>query len=320
MAAASYSTYLARRVILTVVSIFIIISFNFLLFRVLPGNPITLLYRSPRLTLNQEKALSIEFGLNRPEWVQYILYVKNALEGNFGISYYYKVSVTSKIIPALENSLILLIPATIISILLGIYTGVFSAWRENTKADVAVLQTAMAFYAMPTFWLGGIFILIAIYIGGIPVAGEYSVGSTSIINLMEHMALPLLTLVLVYYGQFTIMMRNSLRDVLSEDYILTAYAKGADSKRILYSHAVPNAMLPMISLIAINLGLMVTGAILVETVFSWPGIGYLIYQSIGHLDYPMLQGAFIIVTFSVVLANLLADIVYGLVDPRIRYK
>ncbi len=320
MATLTFSSYIAKRIALTVVSIFIIISFNFFLFRVLPGNPITLLYRSPRLTLNQEKSLAIQFGLNKPEWEQYLLYIRNALEGNFGISFYYKVSVTSELIPALENSLVLLIPATIISVLLGIFTGVFSAWRENSKTDVAVLQTAMAFYAMPTFWLGGIFILLAIYIGGIPVAGEYSVGSTSILNLLEHMALPLLTLVLVYYGQFTIMMRNSLRDVLSEDYIVTAYAKGADSRRILYTHAVPNAMLPMISLIAINLGLMVTGAILVETVFSWPGIGYMIYEAIGHLDYPMLQGAFIIVTFSVVLANLLADMIYGMVDPRIRYK
>ena len=132
--------------------------------------------------------------------------------------------------------------------------------------------------------------------------------------------LPLITLTLVLYGQFTIIMRNSLIDVFTEDYIVTAKAKGADDKRIIWKHAYPNALLPMVSIIAINFGLVVAGAVLTETVFSWPGIGLMIYNSIISRDYPILQGAFFIISVTVVIANLIADFIYSYLDPRIRYK
>jgi peptide/nickel transport system permease protein len=320
------ASYFTKRVVFAVVTIFIIISFNFFLFRILPGNPIELLYRNPMLTKAQIDALYHQFGLDKPLWEQFLIYIYNSLTGNLGISFYYKQPVTNVLIPALENSLILLVPATILSIALGIITGIVSAWHRGTKLDFALLGSALAFYTMPTFWLGSIFIIVALYIGGIPVSGMYSLGLNytgiipRIMDLLSHLMLPLITLTLVLYGEFTIIMRNSLIDVFTEDYIVTAKAKGADDKRIIWEHAYPNALLPMVSIIAINFGLVVAGAVLTETVFSWPGIGLMIYDAIISRDYPILQGAFLIISITVVIANLIADFVYSYLDPRIRYK
>lgn len=320
------ASYFARRTVFAVVTIFIIISFNFFLFRILPGNPIELLYRNPMLTKDQIDALYHQFGLDKPLWEQFFIYIINSLTGNLGISFYYKQPVTNVLIPALENSLILLIPATVLSIALGIITGVISAWRRGTKLDFALLGSALAFYTMPTFWLGSIFIIVALHIGGIPVSGMYSLGFNytgiipRILDLLSHLMLPLITLTLVLYGEFTIIMRNSLIDVFTEDYIVTAKAKGADESRIIWKHAYPNALLPMVSIIAINFGLVVAGAVLTETVFSWPGIGLMIYDAIISRDYPILQGAFLIISITVVIANLIADFVYSYLDPRIRYR
>ncbi|MEM4090740.1 MAG: ABC transporter permease [Thermoplasmatales archaeon] len=232
------------------------------------------------------------------------------------------------IFPALLNSLILLMPATVLAIILGIFTGVVSAWHRGKKIDFASLGSALAFYSMPPFWLGSILIVTAVTYGHghIPVAGMYSYGvfhqsiPAKIIDVLSHMMLPFITLTLVLYGQFTIVMRNSLIDVFSEDYMITAKAKGAKPRRLIWRHAYPNGQLPMISIIAINLGIVVAGAILTETVFSWPGIGYMLYEAIISRDYPLLQGAFLIIAISVVIANLMADFLYSYLDPRVRFR
>jgi peptide/nickel transport system permease protein len=321
-----FQKYLSKRVLFAIVSVLVIISFDFFLFRLMPGNPILIDYRSPALTRQQIEALSKQFGLNLPIWEQYVLFMKNTFEGNFGISIFYKQSVSSVLFPALYNSLILLLPATIIAIFLGIFTGKFAAWRRGSASDGVVTGTSMAIYSIPTFWLGGIFILIAIKTHAFPVSGMYVTGAvySSVIaqlsDLLDHLVLPLATLTLVLFGQFTIIMRNSLIDVLQEDYINFAKSKGASDRYILNKHAVPNAELPMISIIAVNLGLTVGGAILTEVVFSWPGIGFLIYSAINARDYPILQAAFVIIAIVIVLANIIADILYSYLDPRIRYQ
>jgi peptide/nickel transport system permease protein len=308
------------------ITIFFVIILNFILFRLLPGDPITLLYRNPALTSKQIAMLHSQFGLDKPLWYQLIIYIENSYIGNFGISFYWKAPVISVIIPAIENSLILLLPANLIAILLGIITGVISAWHNGTKLDGAILGISLAFYAMPTFWLGSMLIVVAIYIGGIPVVGMYSISFLGenllmrFVDFLGHLALPLITLTLVLYGEFTIIMRNSLLDVLSEDYIVTAKSKGANNNRILWKHALPNGLLPLISLIAINFGLIIGGAMFTEIVFSWPGIGYITYLAIFTRDYPVLQGVFFFVAITVVLANYIADFIYGYVDPRVRYE
>ena len=318
--------YILRRTVSAILTIFAIIILNFILFRLLPGNPITLLYRSPALTSRQIALLTSEFGLNQPLWIQFVIFFKNSLVGNFGISFFYKEPVTAIIIPAIQNSLILLIPANLLAILLGMFTGAVSAWRRGKKIDGTILGISLALYAMPTFWLGSMLIVMALYVGGIPVEGMYSIGALSqntlarFLDLLSHLALPLITLTLVLYGEFTIVMRNSLLDVLSEDYIVTAKAKGASDSRILWKHAFPNGLLPLVSLIAISFGLVIGGVMFTEIVFSWPGIGFVTYTAIFMRDYPVLQGAFFLITITVVLANYFADFVYGYIDPRIRYQ
>lgn len=321
-----YQRYIIRRVSFAIVSAIVIISFDFFLFRLMPGNPIIVDFRSPALTKTQIEALSREFGLNLPLWEQYLFFMRNVFEGNFGISILYKEPVSSVLFPALKNSLILLMPATVLSIYLGILTGKFAAWRRGGASDSAITGGSMALYSIPTFWLGGMFILVAIKTKTFPVSGMYITGEifssplAQLADLLDHLVLPLATLSLVLYGQFTIIMRNSLIDVLQEDYISFIKSKGASDKYILNKHAVPNAELPMISIIAVNLGLTVGGAMLTEVVFSWPGIGFLIYTAIDARDYPVLQAAFVIVAIVIVAANIIADILYSYLDPRIRYK
>lgn len=291
----------------------------------MPGNPLQILYRNPALTQAQILSLQKEFGLDQPVWYQYLAFMANSLQGQFGISIYYRGPVSEVLFPALINSMILLVPATFLSILLGIGTGKLAAWRRGTVVDAFTTGLSMALYSIPTFWLGGIFILLAIYVGGIPVFGMFTIGTAypspldQLIDLLSHLLLPLATLTIVLFGEFTIIMRNALIDILSEDYIVFARSKGASDHRIMQRHAYPNAQLPMISIIAVNVGLVVGGAILTEVVFSWPGVGLLIYDSITARDYPVLQAAFLVVAISVVVANLVADLLYGVFDPRIRY-
>lgn len=290
----------------------------------MPGNPIELLFRSPRLTQEQINTLERTFGLDKPLYEQFIIYVINSLQGNFGLSFFYRVPVVNVLIPRLINSIILVLPSTLLAIVLGIVTGMIAAWRRGGKTDVSILVTAMGLYSLPTFWLGGLLILLSIYYLRLPIAGMTTYGITYsdffayLSDVLMHYILPFVTLTLVLYGEFTIIMRNSLIDVLTEDYIRMAKAKGVTTSRLLRRHALPNAMLPMMSIIAINIGLVVAGAVLTETVFSWPGIGRLIYDAILNRDYPILQGAFFVITVSVVIANLIADILYGYLDPRVK--
>ncbi|MEM2021913.1 MAG: ABC transporter permease [Zestosphaera sp.] len=319
-----YVTYIARRMVASLIAVFAIVTINFFLFRVLPGNPIQLLFRNPRLTLEQIRTLERQFGLDKSLLEQFLLYLINFLQGNLGISFFYKTSVSSVLIPRIINSLILVLPATLTAILLGILTGMVAAWRRASKTDVVVLTTAMGLYSLPTFWLGGILILLSIYYLKLPISGMLSYGVTYpnivsyLTDFLQHFTLPYLTLTLVTYGEFTIILRSALIDVLTEDYIMAARAKGIPTRMLLSSHALRNAMLPTVSIIAINLGLVVAGAVLTETVFSWPGVGRLIYEAILNRDYPILQGAFLIVTISVVLVNFIADIIYGYLDPRVK--
>ncbi len=321
-----FGNYLLKRVAFAILSIFIIITFDFFLFRLMPGNPIEILYRSPALTSAQIAVLNRQFGLNLPLYQQYYLFIWNSLLGNYGISIYYRTAVSQVLYPALENSLVLLVPATTLAILLGIMTGRIAAWRRGTVTDGFLTGSSMALYSIPTFWLGEMLILLAIASSSFPVSGMYTIGESfsngfvQLFDLLRHLVLPLVTLTLVLYGQFTIIMRNSLIDVLDEDYISFARSKGATERYIMRKHAMPNAELPMISLIAVNLGLTVGGAILTEVVFNWPGIGLLIYDSINARDYPVLQAAFLIVAIAIVLANVVADVLYSYLDPRIRYS
>jgi peptide/nickel transport system permease protein len=310
----------------TIATIFFVLTFNFFLFRILPGDPFALLFRGPGFSRELINQLNSQFGLNQPLWVQYVKYLQNTLVGNFGISYTYRSPVLSILIPRLVNTVILLLTATVISIIVGIAMGLISAWRRGGKIDVAFSTSTLLLYSMPTFWLGLILLFAGVIYLGLPVSGMISLtgeltnpfAPASIVDLLRHMILPCLTLVLGLVGQYVLIMKGSLLDVFTEDYMLTAKAKGISNGKLLRDHAFRNAALPMTTLIAINLGLAVGGAIQTETIFSWPGIGLLTYQALLTRDYPILQGCFLVVAIAVILMNFLADLLYGYLDPRIR--
>ncbi|WP_434731140.1 ABC transporter permease [Thermogladius sp. KZ2Tp1] len=321
-----YRSFILRKFFTLVLTLFIITLVNFVLFRLLPGDPIMLLFRDPRLTPEQIDYLYHKFGLDKPLWEQFFIYLWNLLRGEWGISFAYKKPIMEILVPRITNSLILVIPATVLSILLGVVTGVVAAWKRGGLTDALVSFVSLGLYSLPTFWLGGIFIFLSINYWRLPVGGmlNYGVDHNNPLaylgDLFTHITLPLATLTLVSYGSFTLTVRGALLDVLSEDYIRTAVAKGLSSWRVLSRHALPNAMLPTVSLTAVSLGTAVTGSVLTETVFNWPGVGRLIFDAISNRDYPLLQAGFLVITISVLLANFLADIVYGLLDPRVKYR
>jgi peptide/nickel transport system permease protein len=210
---------------------------------------------------------------------------------------------------------------TLFAIVVGTLTGVISAWRRGTLAEGSSVTTALMFYSMPTHWLG--LMLVILFAGVLPTGGmsnEFLLNPswlTHTEDVLKHMILPSLTLGLVLFGEYTLIVRSAMLETLGEDYVLTARAKGLKPWAIVRKHALRNALLPIATLVALSLGYIVAGAILIETVFSWPGIGRAVYDAVLQRDYPMLQGAFLILTVSVVFFNLVADLLYFKLDPRI---
>lgn len=313
--------YIVKRAFFALATIFVAITLNFFLFRVLPGSAVTSLARVPHASSALRRALEREFGLDKPKWQQYVLYLRELAQGNMGISFANHRPVSENLRTALVNTLPMAGLGTAIAILIGTSTGVLSAWRRGTKLDQLSTNTAIAFYSFPTQWLA---LVLLIYLSG--VLPSHGMRNDFLINptfwertrdLLAHMILPSLTFALTLYGEYTLIVRSAMLETLGEDYILTARAKGLPQRTIITRHALRNAMLPTTTLIALSLGYIVAGAILIETVYSWPGIGNAVYQAVIQRDYPMLQGAFLVLTVSVVLCNFVADLIYFKLDPRI---
>jgi ABC-type dipeptide/oligopeptide/nickel transport system permease component len=229
--------------------------------------------------------------------------------------------VSTNLLEKLINTLPMVPLGTVFAIVFGTFTGVIAAWRRGTKTEGLTVGSALGFYAMPTQWLG--LMLIIIFAGVLPTGGmtnEFLLDPpfwTHVKDLASHIVLPALTLGLVLYGEYTLIVRSAMLETLGEDYILTARAKGLKPRTIVRKHALRNALLPITTLIALSLGYIVAGAILIEIVFSWPGIGRAVFQAVTERDYPMLQGAFLVLTLSVIFFNLVADLLYFRLDPRI---
>jgi ABC-type dipeptide/oligopeptide/nickel transport system permease component len=313
--------YVLKRVAFAIVTIFVAVTINFVLFRLAPGNAVTNLSRVPHATKQLKHALEVQFGLDKSKWQQYLIYLKQLAHGNLGVSYENEQPVATNLRVALINTLPMVTLGTVFSIILGTITGVIAAWRRGTPTESLTVWSALGFYSLPTQWLG--LMLIIIFAGVLPSSGmtnEFLLNPpfwTHVKDLGSHILLPALTLGLVLYGEYTLIVRSAMLETLGEDYILTARAKGLKPRTIVRKHALRNAMLPIITLVALSLGYIVAGAILVETVFSWPGIGRAVYQAVLERDYPMLQGAFLVLTVSVVFCNLVADLLYFHFDPRI---
>jgi len=313
--------YVLKRVGFAIVTVFVAVTINFVLFRLAPGTAVTNLSRVPHATQQLRHALEVQFGLDKSKGAQYVIYLKQLVHGNLGVSYENEQPVSTNLRIALINTLPMVTLGTIFSIIIGTLTGVIAAWRRGTPTEAATVSSALGFYAMPTQWLG--LMLIIIFAGVLPTGGmtnEFLLNPgfwQHLRDLGSHILLPSLTLGLTLYGEYTLIVRSAMLETLGEDYILTARAKGLKPWAIVRKHALRNAALPITTLIALSLGYIVAGAILIETVFSWPGIGRAVYEAVLERDYPMLQGAFLLLTIAVVLCNLIADLLYFKLDPRV---
>lgn len=316
--------YVIKRAGFALLTIFVAITVNFFLFRVLPGTAVADLSRVPHATPQLRHALEAEFGLARPRWEQYLIYLRQLAHGNMGVSYTQQQPVFGLLMNALKNTIPMVTVGTVAAIVIGILTGVLSAWRRGSAADQASTNLAVAFYSFPTQFLG--LTLLILFAGTLPTSGMENyyasvLGQASLLDRVKdigsHMILPALALCLTLYGEFTLIMRSSMLETLGEDYVLTARAKGLPDRKIMSRHALRNALLPIATMVALSMGYIVAGAILIEFIFSWPGIGWTMWQAINQRDFPMLQGGFLILAVSVILLNLISDLLYFKLDPRI---
>jgi peptide/nickel transport system permease protein len=319
---------LGGKLVGALLSLAFVLVFNFFLFRVLPGDPAKNLTRNRLVPAEQVQVLRESFGLGKPLPQQFATYVRDTLRGDLGISYKFRRPVSEVIAQRIWPTVLLLGVSTVLSTVIGLWIGIRGAWRRGSVFDRVSLGSALALYAMPEFWLG-ILLLIAFGVGVGPFPGPFPTGGLSspdtelaslagILDVARHLFLPCLTLTLAYLAEYALVMRSSLLDELGEDYLVTARAKGLRDALVLRRHAVPNALLPTTTLIFLNLGFVVSGAITIETVFSWPGLGLLGYEALRTPDYPLLQGVFLLFSAAVIVANVAADLLYAYLDPRVR--
>lgn len=331
--AKNYRAYLLRKLATLAVTVFLVTTLNFFIFQVLPGDPTrTILPRggsSPSEVFNITRLrdqLIVEWGLDKPVLQRFGIYLWNLLNGNWGtsITYLQGQSVWAVILPRLANTLLFIGIATLISIWIGVRLGQFAGWRRGRKSEVTVSLASLLAYSLPTFWLAIVLIVaFAVVLPIFPTTRTVSAGYASfdplgqIVDRIMHMVLPLTAFVVNNYAIFTLIMRNSLTEELSEDYMLTARAKGLSDYMQLRKHAIPNARLPVVTVIALYIGWVFSGAIVIETVFDLNGIGLLTFEAILKRDFPLLSALFLLGTLGVVVANAITDIAYSYLDPRV---
>lgn len=303
-------------------TLLVAVTVNFAIFQAAPGDVTARFANIPDASPAIREELRREFGLDKPLVEQYGSYLGQLARGNLGVSFANRDSVVSNLSRAMLNSIGMALLGTVFAVVFGITAGVLAAWRRGSLLDHGSVGTGLTLYALPAQWLG--IMLIFLFGGMLPAGGAsdpFLVDPSffeAAADRLRHMLLPALTLGLLLFGVFTLTVRTAMAETLGEDYILTARAKGLSNWRVIRRHAFRNAMLPTITLVALALGSVVGSYVLVETVFSWPGIGRAVYQAVLDRDYPMLQGAFLVLTVSVLICTLIADLLYARLDPRVR--
>ena len=314
-----------------------VLVFNFFLFRVIPGDPVQMIV-SPRMRSETRDLIRHMYGLDKPIWLnlpearnsgrfsdvfdsQFFYYLGSLARGQLGVSFRHQVPVSELIASRLGPTLLLVAAGELTGIAFGTALGLVAAWKKRSAFDALAMFISLTLWALPAFLLG--IVLLAAARGQLPMGGMmtpgviYSGGWEKVRDVLSHLILPAVTLALLLFGGYTFIVRNSALQVLAEDYILTAKAKGLKAWRILRDHALKNASLPLVTIIALDLGYAIGGTIQIETIFSWPGVGRLMFDSIGQRDYPVLQGIFLMLAAGVIGANFLADMLYAVLDPRI---
>jgi peptide/nickel transport system permease protein len=334
--------YLGRKVLQAILTIVFVVILNFLLFRMMPGSPERILLRNPHLNQQTVAAARAKWGLDKPLLPielsvdppslkvnlesQLVSYLESTASGDFGLSFQFRgKSVVDVISARFWPTIILIGLAEVIAIFVGLTLGSAAGWKRGGRLDRVGNGISLILYSMPYFVIGmPLIIIFAVQLGWFPTSGMFSPGARfqspidQLFDFMRHLVLPLATVSLGLIGGYSILMRSSIIETRGEDYVTTARAKGLTDRSVLRAHAFPNALLPTVTVIAINLGYVVAGAITAEIVFNWPGLGTLTVDALSNRDYPVLQGIFLLISVFVIVANLGADLIYGRLDPRVQ--
>jgi peptide/nickel transport system permease protein len=322
--------YLAKKIVYLLILVYFVVTLNFVIFMLMPGDPTAVFAQAARLNdPHAVETVRARFGLNESMSVRYVKYMTNMITFYFGYSFYSGKPIANEIGSRLMNTLALVGLSTVLAILFGTLVGVIAAAKRGKFIDSANVTVSLMFFSVPSFWIGMLLLTIfSSWLGWFPAAGaiprDWAFHPPA--NILEevagrlhHLFLPVLTLSLFQYGGYLLLTRATMLDALTEDYVVTARAKGVRERSILYKHALKNASLPLITNVAISFGFMLSGAIITEQVFTYQGLGYWLWDAINRTDYPVLNAMFYVIALCVIAANFISDLLYGVVDPRIRY-
>lgn len=311
--------YIIRRFVDFVPTIFVVAVIVFIITRMIPGDPAAVML-GPQASVEDIKALRESLGLNEPLYVQFFHYIGDLLTGNFGVSLTYNEPISQLIMERFPNTLILAISALIIAFIIGVPAGIISASRQNSLLDYAVMLVSLIGVSMPIFWLGVMLVLyFSVNLGWFPATGMGDI-SEGIIPYLKHLVLPSITLATIPMATFARITRSSMLEVISHDYIKTARSKGLSEFIVICKHAFKNALTPLLTVLGMQISALLGGAVLTETIFSWPGMGRLIVDAIDKRDFVVVQGTVLFIAVIFVLVNLLVDVMYKVVNPRVSYS
>ncbi|WNB86509.1 ABC transporter permease [Cellulomonas sp. ATA003] len=317
----SIALFVLRRLGRGLLTVWFAVTVTFLLLRLLPGDP-ALAVAATNMTEDQRAALLTQYGLDQPLPVQYVLYLGQLLQGNLGTSFTQSLPVIDILLERIPWTLLLTATAMLLTVVIGIPLGVIAAAHKGGLIDKAVQVVGVTGQSLFVPSVGILLLyLFGLELGWLPIGGAYSqnvYGFEWYGSVLSHLVLPAVSLTLIQLGSYALTMRATVVDALNEDYTVLARANGLPYRRILWKHALRNALLPATTLIGLQLGFLVGGAVLTETVFAYPGVGRGIYEAVTQLDFPVLQGAFLLLAVTVVAANTLTDIAYGFLDPRVK--
>jgi len=291
----------------------------------MPGNPMAA-YISINFTVEQQQALMEQFGLDKPLWQQYFIYIGNLFRGNFGNSFFFREPVIKIISKVLPNTLYLMFGSFIFAYIIGIFGGILLAWRRDSLTETIGTVITLFTRSAPQFWVGMIFLAIFSFkleffpsAGASPAGFVYTSELSKLISVtfLRHMFLPMLTMTIYLMGLPLLLMRTNMLDIMGEAYVDMARMRGLSEKRIMFKYVARNASLPVVTAMALGVGYAMGGNVVIETVFSWPGLGRVLVQSVSTCDYPLAQGAFILIATIIIVMNFIADILYSFLDPRV---
>lgn len=317
------AAFIARRIIHSLIVIAVMSFVIYGLMGLMPGDPVDLLISAdPNVTPEDAERLRALYGLDQPLWSRYLNWLGAAVQGDFGYSRLYAQPVWSTIIPALQNTLILLISSLALALVIALPAGIYAATRPYSVADYGINLAAFAGISMPPFWLGILLIMVfAVVLGWLPAGGTADAGGVSgWLERIKFLILPVAALTIAGVGGYTRYMRASMIETLRQDYIRTARAKGLREDRVVLHHALRNALIPVVTILALDLGVLFSGALITETVFAYPGMGKLIFDAVMGNDYNLALVGLLLATALTLAGNLLADIAYAGLDPRISYS